>query len=429
MKKNKIKVLALVLALTLLFSACSLFSKEKETTVINPDQETNISAGSDNENNTDNATETEDNTANNAETEEKEPTETVEDNSEVEQMPPNEDDQKGDEPEKPRDLETKELQVGDTITIPAVISVYNNADDAKVGKNPLSTYQPGEYYIFKIFNGMVNITRSNGSPGGWINPALIGLNVIEKAGTPETTEENKPEENKPQEEETTTDNSNVKVTNNEKFSWSWLTPGKALTSLNKFGGVSRLSSNNIYMTFDNGYEFNGLTGNILDTLKANNVKAVFFVTSDYMKRALPFVKRMVNEGHIVGNHTSRHLNHNESSPSQIKKDLSDWEKDYVSIFGAKPQVKLFRPPEGKFNETSMSIAKDLGYKTVLWGFAYKDWDTNAQPNESEALSKLLDNNKPGNVILLHAVSQTNANILDQYIKNTRAQGKEFSLIR
>lgn len=301
---------------------------------------------------------------------------------------------------------------GSSIKIPAPINVYSTAADAKNRTNPVTQYQNGSYYIYKIYDGMLNISRTKDNPGGWMNPT-VDFKIEQTQESSDSQPKQTPE-----------------VTSDEKYSWSWSSPGNAAASLEKFGGIYKSnSSNSIYLTFDNGYEYEGLTGKILDTLKNNNVTAAFFVTSDYLKQNPSFVKRMVNEGHIVGNHTARHLDHNQSSYDEIYNDLSTWEQDYVQLIGSKPQIKLFRPPEGKFNETSLKIAKSLGYKTVLWAYAYQDWDTSNQPAQSQALNSLLEHNASGNVLLLHAVSETNASILHDYIQKTKNQGYNFSLLK
>ena len=155
----------------------------------------------------------------------------------------------------------------------------------------------------------------------------------------------------------------------------------------------------IYLTFDEGYE-NGYTADILDTLKEKNVKAVFFITGDYAKREGELVRRMIDEGQVVGNHTWRHY-------SMPEKSLD------------------VRPPKGEFSEQTLALADSMGYRTCLWSFAYKDWDTNSPGDCQKSLGTLNERLHTGGVYLLHAVSPTNAAILGDFIDSARAGGYEF----
>ena len=323
------------------------------------------------------------------------------------------------------------LKAGMQIYIKDTFDVYPTAYDAKNGSGSQIKYKAGNYYVFKIFEGAVNVSRAQDQPGGWVIPEKIGFvlsdaDKADKTNDNKTTETNKDPNGSTGEKITSTSGLSTKA-----YAWSWAYPDTSGANiLNKYKGIYDLKGGNtIYLTFDNGYEYKNLTAKILDTLKANNVKAVFFTTSDYMRESTKLLKRMVNEGHIVGNHTKKHLNHTKSSLDQIYNDLKGWESDYVKLVGKSPSVKLFRPPEGAFNEISVKQAYDLGYRTVLWSYAYADWDTSKQPNEADALNKLIKNTKAGNVILLHAVSQTNANILDRYIKEMKSKGYNFGLLK
>ena len=304
------------------------------------------------------------------------------------------------------------LEAGQSIQLLGETAVYGTAYDAEHGLNQLGSYPAGNYTIFSVSGDMINVTRNPGNPGGWINPKNISLNTTGKTTQSQTSEEQ------------------TNLPSGEKYSWSWAYPGNAATALAQNNGIYRISNTNqIYLTFDNGYEHNNLTADILDTLKTQNVKATFFITSGYMKQSPALVKRMVNEGHNVGNHTRNHLNPNAISASDVRADIKGWEEDFKALTGFLPSVKLYRPPEGKFNQVSLNVAKSMGYKTVLWAYAYGDWDTNNQPNEASSLKKLVDSNRDGNVVLLHAISQTNANILADYIQQTRTQGYSFGHLR
>lgn len=178
----------------------------------------------------------------------------------------------------------------------------------------------------------------------------------------------------------------------------------------------------IYLTFDEGYE-NGFTPQILDTLKEKNVKAVFFITLDFAKRQPELVTRMVQEGHVLGNHSCKHLSFPDMSLEDAAEDIRTLH-DYVkSQFGYK--MYLFRPPMGEFSEQTLALAQSLGYKSVFWSFAYKDYDVDNQPITIEALDRITSAAHPGAIYLLHAVSQTNAEVLDEAIDNLRAAGYDL----
>ena len=182
------------------------------------------------------------------------------------------------------------------------------------------------------------------------------------------------------------------------------------------------NSNSIYLTFDLGYEA-GYTEKILDTLKENNVKAVFFITGHYLNSEPELVKRMIEEGHIVGNHTVNHKSLVNLSDEEIKKEIMDLHNCLYEKFGY--EMSYFRPPKGEFSERVLKLAKDLGYKAVLWSNAYDDWDEKNQNREDYGKSKILDNLHNGCVLLLHGTSKDNSNILDYVIKEATSKGYEF----
>lgn len=181
----------------------------------------------------------------------------------------------------------------------------------------------------------------------------------------------------------------------------------------------------IYLTFDEGYE-NGFTEQILDILKEKDCPAVFFVTKPYVESNDKLVQRMIDEGHIVGNHSVTHPS--KGLPSQsLEKQKSEVTQvhDYVlEKFNYK--MFLFRYPTGRFSEQSLALLNNLNYKSVFWSFAHYDYDVNKQPDEAKTLEKLKKSLHPGGIYLLHAVSQTNTNILGQFIDEARAQGFEFA---
>lgn len=200
--------------------------------------------------------------------------------------------------------------------------------------------------------------------------------------------------------------------------------GKAL--LKKYNGyyLGDTSKKYIYLTFDEGYE-NGYTSKILDVLKENNVKACFFVTTPYIKSSKELIARMVEEGHIVGNHTTTHPSMADVSNFEtFKKEITGCEEAFKAVTG-KDMPKFFRPPMGEYNERSLYYTQTLGYKSIFWSFAYRDWVVTEQPTVEAAKKDILGHTHPGEVILLHAVSKTNTEILDSIIKEWKAQGYEI----
>ena len=183
----------------------------------------------------------------------------------------------------------------------------------------------------------------------------------------------------------------------------------------------------IYLTFDAGYE-NGCTEKILDILKKHNVPAAFFLVGNYMERNPDLVRRMVNEGHIVGNHTMHHYNMEKiSDPAAFAEELQELEKLFLDITG-KELPKYYRPPQGTYSLENLKNAQSLGYKTVFWSLAYVDWNNDSQPTKEQAFSKLLPRIHNGAVVLLHSTSKTNAEILDELLTKWKEMGYSFSSI-
>lgn len=178
----------------------------------------------------------------------------------------------------------------------------------------------------------------------------------------------------------------------------------------------------VYLTFDEGYE-NGYTSAILDVLKEKNVPAVFFITLPYAKSEPELVQRMIDEGHIVGNHTSKHPNMTTISPEEGYDNIADLHNYVKENFNY--EMYLFRFPEGAFSEQNLALLQKLGYRSVFWSFAYKDWDPNSQPDADSAFEKVTGSLHSGEIFLLHAVSSTNASILGNVIDYVREQGYTF----
>ena len=181
----------------------------------------------------------------------------------------------------------------------------------------------------------------------------------------------------------------------------------------------------IYLTFDQGYEA-GYTSQILETLKENDVKATFFITAHYLNTQPELVKQMIDEGHIVGNHTVNHKSMPDLTDEQIKSEIMDLHKAIYEKF--QYEMKYIRPPMGEFSERTLSVTNSLGYKTVMWSFAYQDWNEDKQPDEAKAKQKILDNIHNGEIMLLHGNSKTNTNILGNVIKEIKDLGYEFKTL-
>lgn len=184
----------------------------------------------------------------------------------------------------------------------------------------------------------------------------------------------------------------------------------------------RENNMNIYLTFDEGYE-NGYTSQILDVLKEKNVPAVFFVTMPYVKSEPELIQRMIDEGHIVGNHSVNHPSFPDTDAEQCKQEVSELH-DYVKE-NFDYEMTLFRFPMGEFSEMDLELIHELGYRSVFWSFAYRDWLVDSQPDPQQAIQTIESKCHPGAIYLLHAVSATNAQVLGQVIDDLRAQGYTF----
>ncbi|MBQ1170342.1 MAG: polysaccharide deacetylase family protein [Oscillospiraceae bacterium] len=183
----------------------------------------------------------------------------------------------------------------------------------------------------------------------------------------------------------------------------------------------------LYLTFDAGYE-NGCTEKILDILKQQQVPAAFFLVGNYLEKNADLVRRMVEEGHIVGNHTMHHYDMSKLTTHEaFSKELQDLEDLYRKTTGQEMR-KFYRPPQGIYSEENLKMAKELGYQTVFWSLAYVDWNKDAQPTREEAFRKLLPRTHPGAVVLLHSTSSTNAEILEELIGKWKEEGYSFGTV-
>lgn len=220
---------------------------------------------------------------------------------------------------------------------------------------------------------------------------------------------------------------------NKKLSW-WITlnknhqpttvPSDIKSLIDNHGGIYQgdTSKKVIYLTFDEGYE-NGYTAKILDTLKKNNVKALFFVTGPYVEKQGDLIKRMLDEGHQVGNHSINHPSLPTLDYAGLEKELLGLEKQFSEKFGK--GFKYMRPPMGEYSQRVLEASKQVGYKTIFWSYAFKDYDVNDQKGADYAYKMVMDNLHNGAVYLLHAVSKDNAEALDRIIQDIKAQGYEI----
>ena len=194
--------------------------------------------------------------------------------------------------------------------------------------------------------------------------------------------------------------------------------------IEKYQGMAMGNSEQkyIYLTFDLGYEA-GYTNAILDTLKENNVPVAFFITAHYVNTSSDIVQRMINEGHIVGNHTVNHKSMPSLNEDQIKEELMNLHTTVYEKF--QYEMKYMRPPMGEYSEQSLAVTTGLGYVPVMWSFAYADWDEAKQPSHDEGIQKIVENTHNGEIMLLHATSKTNSEILGEVIKQIKNEGYEF----
>ena len=184
----------------------------------------------------------------------------------------------------------------------------------------------------------------------------------------------------------------------------------------------------IYLTFDAGYE-NGNTPAILDALKKHHAPAVFFAVGNFIKDNPDLIRRILAEGHIIGNHTMTHPDLSQiSSMDAFQKELQDVEELYTSLTG-EAMTKFYRPPRGIYSTENLSMAKELGYSTFFWSLAYVDWIQDQQPSREEAFQKLLTRIHPGAIVLLHNTSSTNAEILDELLTKWEEMGYEFHSLK
>jgi len=230
---------------------------------------------------------------------------------------------------------------------------------------------------------------------------------------------------------------NEKLADNKNYSW-YFKPAKNneqpafdvnLDDLKTYGAyaLGKKDDKVIYLTFDFGYE-NGNVKKCLDALNKNNVKGAFFILENVIKTNPDLIKEMIETGHTVANHTMKHKNMcNIKDFAEYQKEITGLENLYEETTGHK-LAKYFRPPKGEFTKQNLEYNQKLGYKTIFWSLAYKDWDENNQPDQTESLKKLLNRTHSGAVVLLHPTSSTNAAILDMLIREWKHLGYRFGTL-
>ncbi len=228
-------------------------------------------------------------------------------------------------------------------------------------------------------------------------------------------------------------NANANAISNQKIGWGIKrndnheqpdvgTNNKKVLEENKGICLGNKEKKNVYLTFDEGYEA-GYTPQLLSTLKENQVKATFFITAHFVNTQPDLVQQMIEEGHIIGNHTVNHKSMPDLTEDKIKTEVMDLHQVINEKFNY--EMKYIRPPKGEFSEKTLQVTNQLGYTTVMWSFAYEDWNEDKQPEEINAKKKVLDNLHNGEIMLLHGNSKTNTNILDAVIKEAKNMGYEF----
>ncbi len=220
-----------------------------------------------------------------------------------------------------------------------------------------------------------------------------------------------------------------KVSYNEatgEVTYVWDRSRETLNILAKYNGIYRGDTTRkvCYLTFDCGYEY-GHTTTILDALKEKQVPGLFFLTGHYVESAPDIVKRMVAEGHLIGNHTVNHADMTKASVETFIEEMNGLEKLYQDTVPNGPAMTYFRPPKGSLNEWCLKMTDKMGYQTVMWSFAYYDYDVNNQPTYEEALAKVKAGLHPGCVFLFHTESEANASIMGDLIDWIRGQGYEI----
>ena len=182
----------------------------------------------------------------------------------------------------------------------------------------------------------------------------------------------------------------------------------------------------VYLTYNVTYEHEGLVQKTLDILQNKQVQCVFFIDKAFAQNYPDMVRQIINDGHILANHCTTHPDLPTLSIDKIVNQIMDVHNYVKETYGY--EMKLFRPPSGYFSEQVWAIAQSLGYRSYNWSFTYLDWDTDNQPNPQATLNKMTSALHSGAIYQFHAISATNAAVLEDFIDTTRAKGYEFALL-
>lgn len=207
-------------------------------------------------------------------------------------------------------------------------------------------------------------------------------------------------------------------------------PSEVATIVERHGALWRVPTSErvIYLTFDQGYEA-GFTARILDTLRDKDVRATFFLTGSYVRDEPGLVRRMAAEGHLVGNHTKTHP----SLPGLVG-DVAAFTEEYRAVERAyrdatgRALARFERPPRGEYSERTLCMVRSLGYTSVMWSFAHRDWLLDDQPPVDVTYRRIVDGSHPGAILLLHSVSSSNTEALPRVIDELRRQGYRFATL-
>lgn len=198
--------------------------------------------------------------------------------------------------------------------------------------------------------------------------------------------------------------------------------GKKIRKKNAYYYV-KTKQKRIYLTFDCGYE-NGHTAKILKILKKNKIKAIFFVTKDYLQWNTRLVKRMKKQGHLVGNHTMNHPSLPTCSVGRMKQEILGCAA-YMKKKTGYEMDPYIRPPMGEWSYQSLKVTKDIGYMTVLWSMAFYDYDEANQPGKEAIYNQFMTYYHKGAIVLLHAISKSDTQALPSIIKSMKKKGYSF----
>ena len=190
--------------------------------------------------------------------------------------------------------------------------------------------------------------------------------------------------------------------------------------LEKYDGmyVGDTSQKQVYFTFDLGYEA-GYTAEVLDILQEYQIKGLFFLCGNYLQQT-DLINRMLNEGHQLGNHTNKHRDLPRLSENAIRQDIGDLQLPTTA--------KFFRPPQGRFDDKTLRVAKEMGLRAVLWSLAIQDWQQKPKLNVAACTKKILERVHPGAIMLFHITNPGTPEMLRELIPALQNKGYTFGTL-